>query len=306
MREFYMPSTGGGQLRCGVWVPEGKPRAILHLVHGIAEHIGRYEAFGEFLAGHGILMVADDHMGHGKSVGEGEPLGFFPSGWFGAVDDEYTLMQRVREEYPTAPYILMGHSMGSFLVRTFLYRHAGCGLAAVILSGTAWQPKPALWLGRKLCRHEEKKYTQTGKSDVLQNLVFGTYNRQFKPVRTPNDWICTDPAVVDAYVADPLCGFQPTVGLARDMLTGLSMNEKRENLAAMEKDIPVLFFSGDHDPVGSMGKGVARSAKAFQEAGVRDVTLKLYPGGRHEMLNEPNRMEVFEDVLRWICTKLPA
>ena len=112
--------------------------------------------------------------------------------------------------------------------------------------------------------------------------------------------------MVDAYGADPLCGFQPTVGLARDMLTGLSMNEKRENLAAMEKDIPVLFFSGDHDPVGSMGKGVARSAKAFQEAGVRDVTLKLYPGGRHEMLNEPNRMEVFEDVLRWICTKLPA
>lgn len=305
MREFRISSTGGGQLRCGIWAPTGKPRAVLQLVHGIAEHIDRYDAFGTFLAEQGILVVADDHMGHGKSVGEGEVLGFFPSGWLGAVEDEYALMQRVREEYPDTPYVLMGHSMGSFLARTFLFRYCDSGICAVILSGTGWQPAAALWFGRLLCRREERKYTEKGQSAVLQKLVFGSYNRKFKPVRTPDDWICTDPAVVDAYCADPLCGFEPTIGLAHDMLRGLSMNEKRENLQAMDPNLRVLFFSGAHDPVGDMGKGVLRSAKAFRRAGVKDVQCKLYPDGRHEMLNEPNQREVFRDILQWIEAGLP-
>ena len=304
MREFYLASTGGGQLRCGVWMPVGQPRAVVQLVHGIAEHIGRYEELGAFLTDRGVAMVADDHMGHGKSVGHGQAMGFFPSGWLGAVEDEKRLCDRVREQLPGLPYVFLGHSMGSFLTRTFLYRYPDAGLTAVILSGTAWQPRTALRFGLALCRVEERWRGETGSSAALQKIAFGGYNRKFRPVRTPNDWICSDPAVVDGYNADPLCGFQPTVGLARDMLRGLWMNERPENLAAMDKSLPVYFFSGREDPVGSMGRGVLRSARAFRAAGLSDVTVRLYPGGRHEMLNEPNRCQVMEDLWAWLAPRL--
>ncbi len=306
MREFFIGSTGGGNLRCGVWMPEGTPRAVVQLVHGIAEHIGRYEEFGSFLASNGIAMVADDHMGHGKSVEYPWGLGYFPSGWLGAVTDEYRLMQHVREQVPDVPYFLMGHSMGSFLTRTFLYRYADAGLAGAILSGTAWQSEPTLKLGMQLCRREEKRLGATGRSDLLQNLVFGTYNRRFRHTRTPNDWICSDPKVVDAYTADPLCGFQPTVGLCKEMMKGIGMNQWPGNLEDMPKDLPIFLFSGARDPVGNMGRGVRKTAKVFQKLGMEDVTCKLYHGGRHEMLNEPNRQVVFNDVLSWLNGHIPA
>lgn len=207
MREFYLPSTGGGTLRCGIWEPREAPRAVVQLVHGIAEHIERYEEFGSFLAEKGIVLTADDHMGHGKSVGAGETVGYFPSGWMGAVDDERSLMEQTRERYPRTPYFLMGHSMGSFLTRTFLCRYADCGLHGAILSGTGWQPRAALWLGLRLCAAEARKYGERGRSDVLQRVIFGGYNRKFRPARTPNDWICTDPSVVDAYCADRCADF---------------------------------------------------------------------------------------------------
>lgn len=306
MREFFIGSTGGGNLRCGVWMPEGKPRAVVQLVHGIAEHIGRYEDFGNFLKSNGIVMVADDHMGHGKSVADPLGLGYFPSGWLGAVTDELHLMEHVREQLPGVPYFLMGHSMGSFLTRTFLYRYPEAGLSGAILSGTAWQSEPTLKLGIQLCRREEKRLGATGRSDLLQNLVFGTYNRKFRHARTPNDWICSDPAVVDAYTADPLCGFHPTVGLCKEMMLGMAMNQQPGNLENMPKNVPVLIFSGALDPVGNMGRGVRKTARVFQKLGMADVTCKLYAGGRHEMLNEPNRQEVYNDVLQWIHGHLSA
>ena len=305
MREFYIESTGGGNLRCGVWMPEGQPRAVVQLVHGIAEHIVRYDAFGTFLKSHGFAMVADDHMGHGKSAGP-DGLGTFPGGWLGAVTDEQHLMAHVQEQLPGVPYFMMGHSMGSFLTRTFLYRYPKAGLAGTILSGTAWQSEPTLQLGILLCRREEKRLGAAGRSDLLQNLVFGTYNRKFRHARTPNDWICSDPAVVDAYTADPLCGFQPTVGLCLEMMRGIAMNQRPSNLKAMPKDVPVLLFSGAQDPVGGMGRGVLRTVREFRKVGMEDVACKLYPDGRHEMLNEPNRQTVYDDVLAWLTAHLPA
>lgn len=298
MREFELLSVGGGTRHCGLWAPKTpQPSAILQVVHGIAEHIGRYDEFGRFLSEHGFLTVAGDHMGHGKS--SGDVPGFFPAGWTGAVDDEKKLMDRVREEYPKTPYFFLGHSMGSFLTRTFLYRYAEAGLRGAILSGTGWQSALTLRTGLWLCAREEKKYGEKAVSSVLNKIVFDHYDRYFRPNRTKNDWICSDPAVVDAYNADPLCGFPATIGLARDLLQGIAMNQSGANLAKMPKELPVLFFAGKSDPVGKMGKGVERSARAFRQAGMRDVQCKLYPG-RHEMLNEPNRQEVFTAILRWI------
>lgn len=300
MQEFWMPSRGGGQLRCGLWEPDGAPRLVLQLVHGIAEHIERYDEFATYLAQRGVVVVADDHMGHGKSVGEDQVVGYFTGGWLAAVADERRLQRQTMERYPGVPYVLLGHSMGSFLTRSFLWKYPDSGISGVILSGTGWQPAPVLAAGRLLCRREEKRYTDKVHSDLLHSLMFGTYNRKFAPTRTANDWICTDTAVVDAYCADPQCGFKPKIGLARDMLEGIALNQKRENFQMMRKDLPVWFFSGDKDPVGDMGRGVRKTAQAFRSAGMERVSCTLYPGGRHEMLNETNKIQVYDDVLQWL------
>lgn len=304
MTEFMIDSAGKGQLRCGLWEPEIEPRGIVQLVHGIAEHIVRYDAFAQFLADCGFVVVAEDHMGHGGSVCDDCPQGYFHGGWLAAVEDVYSLMQNIRARYPGIPYFLLGHSMGSFMARTFLFRYPDSGIDGAIISGTAWQPAFMLSAGLAVCGIEAKRYTEKGTSPLIQNLIFGSYNKNFKDAKTPNDWISSDPEVVAAYTADSACGFMPTIGLAREMLRGIRMIQQKSNLANMKKDLPVLIFSGALDPVGANGKGVLQTESAFRAAGMRDVVCKLYPNGRHEMLNEVNRSEVYKDVRGWLESKL--
>lgn len=299
MEEFYLASNGAGRIHCGLWLPEGQPRAVVQIIHGIAEHIGRYDHFARFLTERGFAVCADDHMGHGLSVESGGVFGYFSGGWMAAVRDERSLFEEMKKRFPAVPYVMLGHSMGSFLLRTYLYTYPG-ELTGAIISGTGWQPELALSAGLALCRLEQLRIGETGRSKLLKELMFGAYNKKFSPNRTPNDWICSDEAVVDAYTEDALCGFDATVGLTRDMLTGISMNQKKENLAKMDKTLPVLFVSGMQDPVGAMGEGVLRTIDAFKRAGLTNVTIRLYPEGRHEMLNETNRTEVYADVLSWL------
>lgn len=299
MEEFYLASNGAGRIHCGLWLPEGQPRAVVQIIHGIAEHIGRYDHFARFLTERGFAVCADDHMGHGLSVESGGVFGYFSGGWMAAVRDERSLFEEMKKRFPAVPYFMLGHSMGSFLLRTYLYTYPG-ELTGAIISGTGWQPELALSAGLALCRLEQLRIGETGRSKLLKELMFGAYNKKFSPNRTPNDWICSDEAVVDAYTEDSLCGFDATVGLTRDMLTGISMNQKKENLAKMDKTLPVLFVSGMQDPVGAMGEGVLRTIDAFKRAGLTNVTIRLYPEGRHEMLNETNRTEVYADVLSWL------
>lgn len=299
MEEFYLASNGAGRIHCGLWLPEGEPRAVVQIIHGIAEHIGRYEHFARFLTQRGFAVCADDHMGHGLSVESGGVFGYFSGGWMAAVRDERSVFEEMKKRFPALPYFMLGHSMGSFLLRTYLYTYPG-ELTGAIISGTGWQPELALSAGLALCRIEQLRIGETGRSKLLKELMFGAYNKKFSPNRTPNDWICSDEAVVDAYTGDPLCGFDATVGLTRDMLTGISMNQKKENLAKMDKTLRVLFVSGMQDPVGAMGEGVLRTIDAFKRAGLSNVTIRLYPEGRHEMLNETNRTEVYADILGWL------
>ena len=299
MEEFFLASNGAGRIHCGLWLPEGEPRAVVQIIHGIAEHIGRYDHFARFLTQRGFAVCADDHMGHGLSVEGGGVFGYFSGGWMAAVRDERSLFAEMKKRFPALPYFMLGHSMGSFLLRTYLYTYPG-ELAGAIISGTGWQPELALSAGLALCKIERLRIGETGRSKLLKELMFGVYNKKFSPNRTPNDWICSDEAVVDAYTDDPLCGFDATVGLTRDMLTGISMNQKKENLAKMDKTLPVLFVSGMQDPVGAMGEGVLRTIDAFKRAGLSNVTIRLYPEGRHEMLNETNRAEVYADILGWL------
>lgn len=299
MTNFFMNSHGAGQIFCRVWEPEGTPRAIVQIVHGIAEHSERYDDFACFLNSHGILVASEDHMGHGKSLTPGDVVGYFSEGWDAAVADTRALQKRLMEVYPGVPCILLGHSMGSFMARTMLFRYPNSGIAAAIISGTAWQPALILKAGTKVCEREERRLGDKMVSPLVSKLMFGSYNNSFKPNRTTHDWLTTDEEIVDRYIADPLCGFDATVGLARDMMYGISEIQKKENLKFMKKDLPVWFMAGKSDPVGNMGKGVVRAYEAFRNAGMTDVSITLYDG-RHEMLNEKNREQVYDDVLQFV------
>ena len=301
-REFTYPSSDGIHICwAGQWLPdEGQPRAVVQIVHGVAEHMGRYDAFARFLAGHGFAVCGEDHLGHGKTVTDGV-YGYFgqKNGWWTVTEDIRQLRQRMGEQFPGVPYFLLGHSMGSFLTRTYLCRYPGT-VDGAILSGTGQENALLVEAGKLLARLIARFKGPDYVSTLVNSLSLGAYNKQFKPTRTTADWISRDEGVVDRYLADPFCTFTPTVGMFRDMLGGLQYIASEKALSQMDPSTPVYLFSGDQDPVGSNGKGVRKVYGYFQKHGTRDLQLKLYPGGRHEMLNERNKDEVYADVLSWL------
>lgn len=305
-QEFYFTSsTGTNQIRVKKCLPDSAPAAIVQIAHGIAEHVDRYREFMEFLAAHGFLVVANDHLGHGKSIKVPEDLGFFAAsdGWDYVVRDMEKLHDLTVKEYPGLPYVMFGHSMGSFLTRTYIIRYPG-KYDGVILSGTGHQAKALVLGGYALASAAVKLNGPRGSGETLNNIAFGAYNNGFENPRTNFDWLSRVEAEVDKYIADPLCGFVASVGLFRDMMGGIKFITNQKNINTMSRTQPVYFMSGDCDPVGDNGKGVERAYKAFCRAGLYDVMLRLYPGGRHEMLNEENKYDVFNDILNWLQAKI--
>ena len=300
-KEFFYPSADGVH-RCYAreWQPEGAPRAVVQIVHGVAEYVGRYAAFASWLAGKGFLVVGEDHLGHGKTVND-EKFGYFgpKNGWNLVVRDVRRLRELEGEKYPETPYVLLGHSMGSFLTRTYLIDYPGT-VTAAILSGTGQESALTVGAGKLLCGLVCRTKGADAHSGLVHNMALGAYNKQFAPNRTSADWISRDEKVVDKYLQDPFCTFMPTVGMYRDMMVGLQYIVRPENLKKMYKTTPIYFFSGRRDPVGQNGKGVEKVADLFRAAGCTDVTVKLYPDGRHEMLNELNKLEVYQDILSWL------
>lgn len=286
--------------------PDGTPRGVVQLAHGIAEHIGRYDDFAAFLADNGFVVVGNDHLGHGKSINDKSELGYFADngGWELAVGDMRKLYEMTREEFPTLPYFLFGHSMGSFLTRTYLIRYRS-GLTDSILCGTGQQPSAMIRAGKLLAQREIRRNGPKSRSEKLNDMAFGGYNEAFAPTRTLSDWISRDEEQVDHYVEDPLCGYMPTASLFRDMLQGLSYIGRVPYMKRMKDNLPIFFISGAKDPVGEHGRGVVRVYLRFIEAGMTDVTLKLYHECRHEILNELNRKDVYRDILSWINVKMP-
>ena len=302
--DFWYDSKGAGKIHGCKWTPEGDVKAVLQIVHGIAEFVERYDEFAKFLNAHGIAVVAEDHMGHGQSINGEGIQGYFHGGWFTAIDDTYQLLQDTKAEFPDVPYFLFGHSMGSFFARTILCRYPGSGIAAAVICGSAWQHAFALPALIKVIDGICKKNGETKPNETLQNMVFGGYNKKVEHPRTPYDWLSRDAKIVDAYVEHPLCGFTASAGLLREMMKGIHYIEQPKNLAAMKKDLPVFFIAGKDDPVGSYGKGIEKCMAEFRKAGMTDVSCRIYPLCRHEILNEINREEIFEDVLKWIESKV--
>ena len=299
--EFSFPSKDGvHKNHVSLWTPEGPPKGVVQIVHGVAEYAGRYSHFAQYLADRGFAVCGEDHLGHGKTVDDGK-YGYFgkKDGWTLVTAGVRQLRVLMGEKYPDTPYFLLGHSMGSFLARTYLCAYPGT-VDGCILSGTG-QEKPALVAAGKavasaICAVRGPETV----SPLVDKLSLGAYNKQFAPNRTSADWICRDESVVDAYLKDPFCTFKPTAGMFRDMMGGLQYIASQEALSRMDPSTPVYLFSGDRDPVGSNGEGVKKVYGFFKDYGTRDLTMKLYPGGRHEMLNEINKGEVYADVLAWL------
>mgnify|MGYP000764516063 CR=1 FL=1 len=301
-REFTFPSADGKTAIHAVeWLPEGAPRAVLQIAHGVSEYVLRYEDFAGYLTERGFAVVGNDHLGHGLSVSDGAPrLYFGPKGsWNWVVEDMEQLRKLTHRQFPNLPYFLLGHSMGSFLTRTYLIRYPGTVDAAIIM-GTGHQSPAIVTGGRAIAKAAGKRHGFKAHSPRVEALAFGAYNKAFAPNRTEVDWLSASDNNVDAYIADPLCGQKASIGLFYEMLGGIRFISTPKNIASMNRNTPILFISGDKDPVGEMGKGVKRAYEAFRRAGVRDVELKLYKGLRHEILNEDCRAVVYNDLWSWI------
>ncbi len=304
--DFSFPSSDGVHaIHCRLWEPDGEPKAVVQLVHGVAEYIARYDAFARFLAEHGYAVCGDDHLGHGESIANESELGWFSDekGWEHLVEDEKKLHDELVRRFPGRSHILFGHSMGSFIARTYLGAYPD-GCDACVLSGTGRQAAVVCGAGKVLAKREIKAHGNKYRSPMLQKIAFGSYLKRVDSPIGANDWICRDEAVIRAYDADPLCGFTATAGLMYDMMDGLSIIGKPSHMGKMNKSLPILFIAGEEDPVGAYGKGVRTVAGQFKKAGMKDVTVKLYPGCRHEVLNELEKEMVWSDVLHWMDSRI--
>lgn len=302
--DFWFDSCGAGKIHCCKWTPDGQPKAVLQIVHGIAERVERYDVFARYLNSQGYVVVAEDHMGHGQSINGEGIQGYFHGGWFHAVADTYQLMKNTMAEYEGVPYILFGHSMGSFMARTILCKYPDSGITGAVICGTGWLPSFALPAMKRFMGLLCRKSGTDRPDESLNKMIFGGYNKRIPNPRTTHDWLTRDDKIVDAYLADPLCGFVPTRSLLRDMVDGIFYIQQNANLKQMRKDLPVFFIAGEEDPVGPYGKGVLQAVDAFRKAGMEDVAVTLYPQCRHEILNELNREEVFADVAAWVESKI--
>lgn len=302
MEKTVLKSVCGKPLQVYIW-PVENPRAAVQLVHGMAEHMGRYDRLAQALNGAGYAVVGHDHLGHGPMAEKGE-LGYFGprDGWDCLIRDMHQVTEYMKKRFPGVPCALLGHSMGSFAAREYLIRY-GKELNAAILSGTGWHPA-ALAVSARCMAALSGAFSWTKPANFVNSLGFGSYNKAFEPARTPFDWLSRDEKEVDKYVADPLCGFVFTARGFYDMFGGLRELSRLNRLGSMPPDLPVYFLSGAMDPVGTQGKGVRTVAEQFKNAGMKDVTVRLYEGGRHEMFNEINRDEVTADLIGWLDKKV--
>jgi len=299
LNEFAFAADDGVRLAGLCWMPETAPRGVVQIIHGMSEHARRYAGFAERLAREGCAVYAIDQRGFGASaLGH---LGHFADadGWNRVLADQRQLAQRLRGDHPGVPLFLFGHSMGSFIARAFLLRD-GDLLAGLILSATGFRQAR---LARLLRWVASRQRAQKVPSRLMSRLVFGSFNLRFLPARTPFDWLTRDPAEVDAYIDSPWCGGECSPRLWQDLLSGIIELESAEDAGDGLPDIPVLQVAGTRDPVSLGGLGHKQLAQRYRRAGMHDLTTRLYPGGRHEMLNETNREEVFGDVVGWITEK---
>lgn len=303
-KDIYYPSTDGKtKIHAIVWEPDGEPKAILQIIHGMVEFVDRYDDFAKFLNGHGFLVCGEDHLGHGDSVQSNEYLGYFgDDGNAHVIADIHHLREMMQKEHPNTPYLMLGHSMGSFLIRQYITENGADyakGLSGVIVMGTAWQPAATLKAGKLVSKM--MGIDKVGKtSPLLDKMAFGSYLKRIPDARTPFDWLSTDEKQVDKYIADPKMGFSFTPNGFYHMFCGMQKAHDIERMKKLPEGLPILFCAGAEDPVGSWGEGVRKAFMVYTENTPCVVSIKLYDGDRHEILNEKDNAQVYADMLEFL------
>ncbi len=306
---FTYKAPDGAELFVYGWLCDA-PKAVVHILHGMAEFAGRYRRVAEALTRSSFHVFAHDHRGHGKSIVEGQPPGHVADvdSWNKMVSDAHGVNREIAKTHPGLPIIALGHSMGSFILQQLLYEHPQDYVAAA-LSASNGRPSLLAHVGKLVARVERMRHGKDNPSPVLQAMTFGGFNKPFEPARTEFDWLSRDATEVDAYIMDPLSGFACSTQTWADFMDALPELSKDTNVAKVRKDIPLYLFAGSEDPVGERGDGVRRLREQYLNAGIRDLDFKLYPGARHETLNELNRDEVIGDFVAWcnrVVERLPA
>lgn len=297
---FTLTAADGLALFAYQWLPDVTPRAVIQIVHGLAEHAGRYGRLAESLTGAGYAVYAHDQRGHGRTARAPEDLGFFAdqNGWSKCLDDVWLLCRRVTADHHV-PVVLIGHSLGSFMAQQFISEH-GEMLSGVVLSGSGGRPGALAAVGRGVARFERLRLGARRKSRLIDAMLFGAFNRPFEPARTRFDWLSRDQAEVDKYIADPLCGFPVSVQLAIDLLDALGDVTSEWRQARIPKRLPIYVIAGTRDPVGAYTRTLVQLLAAYRAAGLECVAHRFYPDARHELFNETIRDEVTSDVLAWL------
>ncbi len=299
-KEFYYPSADGmTQIHAIRWDPEDKPKAIVQIIHGMIEFIDRYDDFAQYLAGFGFLVTGEDHLGHGASVVSDDHHGYFgKKGNEWVIADIHKLRTMMQEEYPDTPYLMLGHSMGSFLIRQYITEkdaEYAKGLKGVVVMGTGWTPNAVSGIAKNLARLMGT--SKIGKrAKLIDGMAFGSYLKKIENPRTISDWLTKDTEIVDKYRANPWNTFYFTPNGYYHMFSGMQKAHDIRRMKKLPAGLPILFASGAEDPVGNWGEGVRKAYMVYTENTDCDVDIRLYIGDRHEILNETDRQEVYEDM----------
>ena len=305
MKSEFFEFSGYGEttLAACLWLPEGEVKAVLQITHGMTEHMGRYESFARYLTSRGIAVAGFDLRGHGKNPGDGKVASFGEKGWAAAIGDMRLFYELLRQRFSNLPHYMLGFSLGSFLLREYLTRYPDEGeIAGTIIMGTGHQPGWLLSVMMGIVKGQIKKAGFDGTTDLVRQLSFGTYNQKFKPNRTEADWLCGDERELDKYLADPLVRKDISAGLFWELLGSMKRTGSAYEYDGWDTSLPILLISGQDDPVGNGGKGVRELYNRMKKAGLENVTLKLFPGARHDLLHEEKNggAEARKRIAEWI------
>lgn len=305
MKEFRLNSFDGTEIACYLWDNVSEPFGIVQIAHGMGEHSARYEEFAAFLNSNGYIVIAEDHRGHGKTCGYDNRGIVEGDSYNDTISDMIAVTNYSKKKFKK-PVVLLGHSYGSFLAQAYIERN-GDNIAGCILSGTAYMNTGVVAFGRVLAKVQKALFGGKKPARLITKLSFGGYDKAFKSEKQPFAWLSRDKGVVSKYIDDPFCGaaFKMSLGFQSSFFNGLKGIYSAETLGQIPKDLPILLSSGDRDPVGGSGKLVSRLYEEYKAIGLTNLSIKLYPDARHEILNETNREEVYSDFLTFInkCVK---
>lgn len=300
----YLSYNGKNMINAVIYIPNCKPKGIIQISHGMCEYINRYDDFMKYMVNEGFIISGNDHLGHGDSS-EKNMYGFFgdDKGYINLVEDLHILTVMVKQNFGyDLPYFLLGHSMGSFIARLYLSKYSS-DLSGAIICGTAG-PNPMTKLGILASNITKKIKGNMYRSHLLDKMAFGSFNKTIQNKNSDKDWISRNQQIVNKYISDSKCMFTFTAAGFNDLMTLATLANKNTWFKELNKDLPIFMIAGDDDPVGNYGKTVKKAYDKLVKYGQKEIELKLYPGARHEILNEINNKEVYADVVMWINARI--